>query len=502
VIGLEGFWLEFGWLMAALLIGVALGSLTGLIPGFHVNNVALILLAVSPAILATGIPLSAVAGIIVSTGVVHTFLNYIPSALIGAPDGDTALSLLPGHRMLLSGNAPKGVAYSARGSQLGLFLSLPLIIVARIAFGPELGLYDMLRGSLPIILLVISSLLLATETTRLDFPKWVRKVTGGRLGKDSRFAGFIAATAFFLLAGLYGWGVFNLPASSPVGMPDASLLLPSLAGLFGIANLLDIYATTSELPPQKEEWALPPAGPMIVPCFLSSCAGAAMGVLPGMTAAQATVLVMGGRNVASKLQGKEGVGLDWETRRLSQLSDEELLALARAEAAGEGESPHQKQDLEVIALLSATNTAVTVMVLGFLYIIGRSRSGATLALKQMYPIDKWIELDPTADFIRLLAITIAAGLMAVPIMRHVGKGILKLHETIPLQSMVLGVIIFVIALVWLSTGWVGIGVLIIGTIMGLMPPRIGIRRSHGMGIILVPIMIYTFAQKFDAFGFL
>ena len=66
----------------------------------------------------------------------------------------------------------------------------------------------------------------------------------------------------------------------------------------------------------------------------------------------------------------------------------------------------------------------------------------------------------------------------------------------------LGVIIFVAALVWLTTGWVGIGVLIIGTIMGLMPPRIGIRRSHGMGIILVPIMIYTFAQKFDAFGFL
>ena len=178
-----------------------------------------------------------------------------------------------------------------------------------------------------------------------------------------------------------------------------------------------------------------------------------MGVLPGMTAAQATVLVMGGRNVAAKIQGKEGIGLDWETRQLTQLSDEELLALARAEAAGEGESPHQKQDLEVIALLSATNTAVTVMVLGFLYIIGRSRSGATLALKQMYPVDTWSGLHPTTDFIRLLALTIAAGL-------------------------------------------------IIGTILGLMPPRIGIRRSHAMGIIIVPIMIYTFAQKYDAFGFL
>ena len=47
-----------------------------------------------------------------------------------------------------------------------------------------------------------------------------------------------------------------------------------------------------------------------------------------------------------------------------------------------------------------------------------------------------------------------------------------------------------------------IGVLIVGTIIGLLPPRIGIRRSHGMGIILVPIMIYTFAQKFDSFGFI
>ena len=143
---LEAYFLDLGWLLFALFFGVAMGSLTGLIPGFHVNNVALILLALSPVFLSWGIPLSAVAAIIVSTGTVHTFLNYIPSALLGAPDGDTALSLLPGHRMLLSGNAPRGVAWSARGSQLGLFLSLPLIIVARIAFGDELGWYDYLRN--------------------------------------------------------------------------------------------------------------------------------------------------------------------------------------------------------------------------------------------------------------------------------------------------------------------------------------------------------------------
>ncbi len=64
-----------------------------------------------------------------------------------------------------------------------------------------------------------------------------------------------------------------------------------------------------------------------------------------------------------------------------------------------------------------------------------------------------------------------------------------------------GVISFVTLLVWLSNGWSIIGVLITGTVMGLMPPRIGIRRSHGMGIILVPIMIYTVASKVDSFGF-
>ena len=499
---LEAYFVDLGWLLFALFFGVSMGSLTGLIPGFHVNNVALILLALSPVFLSWGIPLSAVAAIIVSTGTVHTFLNYIPSALLGAPDGDTALSLLPGHRMLLSGNAPRGVAWSARGSQLGLFLSLPLIIVARIAFGDELGWYDYLRNIIFFLLLGISFLLLATETTRLDWPKWMRKLSMNKLATDSRFAGFLAATGFFLLSGFYGWAVFSLPARSPVGIPDASLLLPSLAGLFGIANLLDIYATTSHIPPQNEDWTLPPAKPLIVPCFWSGVAGASMGVLPGMTASQATVLVMGGRNVAAKVQGKEGYGMDWETRRLTEMTDEELLEIALSEAEGGVEGPQTKQDLEVIAILSAVNTAVTVMVLGFLYIIGRSRSGATLALKMMYPIDTWSSAEPTADFVRLIAITVAAGLMAMPIMRVVGKGMLRLHAAIPLQQMVMGVIIFVSALVWFTTGFIGIGVLIIGTILGLIPPRVGIRRSHGMGIIIVPIMIYTFSQAQDAFGFL
>ncbi len=559
-------WLaEYIWLMGAFFIGVFLGCMTGLIPGFHVNNVALIALSMSPLAIGLGIPLSAVAAIIVAMGCVHTFLNYIPSALLGAPDGDTALALLPGHRMLLAGYATQGVAYSARGSQLGMVLSVPLLLFARFLFGedPGLGLYAESREVLPWLLLMISSFLILTETTRLPWPEWMRKSMG--FSDDSRVAGILAATGFFLLSGFYGWAVFELPGNSPIGISgsSATMLMPGLAGLFGIANLIDIYVTTSEMPPQEENWELPPIKPLIIPCFLSSICASVMAILPGMTAAQATVVVMSARNFVGKLRDPDYIPADFEygpgqqshpamqamaarqnaeqaaaagppeldpfspptddspsdtasslhsdeggalslTGAPLSSEDEGMLASARTEAASPDldlEAQSMQQDLEVIAILSATNTAVTVMVLAFLYLVGRPRSGAALALNMMYPIDPWSAVEPPPDFIRLIAVTLGAGFIAVPIMMKVGKGMLKLHELIPLRSLVLSVIIFVSILVWLTTGWIGIGVLITGTTMGLMPPRIGIRRSHGMGIILVPIMIYTFAQELDSFGF-
>ena len=203
----------------------------------------------------------------------------------------------------------------------------------------------------------------------------------------------------------------------------------------------------------------------------------------------------------------ETIGGDHTELLEREEEDEEMLAKAleikeTSPDLDDLDAQTRQQDLEVIAVLSATNTAVTVMVLTFLYLVLRPRSGAALALNMMYPIDQWTGLEPPSDYIRLMAITIGAGLFAVPVMIRVGQGMLKLHELIPLRSMVMGVVGFVTLLVWLSTGWIGIGVLIVGTAMGLMPPRIGIRRSHGMGIILVPIMIYTFAQKLDGFGFI
>ena len=56
----------------------------------------------------------------------------------------------------------------------------------------------------------------------------------------------------------------------------------------------------------------------------------------------------------------------------------------------------------------------------------------------MYPIDTWSSAEPTADFVRPITVTVAAGLMAMPIMSRKGKGMLRLHAAIPLQQMVMG----------------------------------------------------------------
>ena len=108
-------------LIAFSMLGVLLGTITGLVPGFHPNNVAFILLAIAPMLLAelhfvgtfgTSATI-VVVSVILAASVAHTFLSFISAAFIGAPEGDTALCLLPAHRLLLEG---KGLSGILRGS--------------------------------------------------------------------------------------------------------------------------------------------------------------------------------------------------------------------------------------------------------------------------------------------------------------------------------------------------------------------------------------------------
>ena len=85
-------------LILSVLIGFALGVISGLIPDIHTNNFALILLALSPPLSDRGFSNIRIAAMILANSITHTFLNLIPAAYLGAPDAGTALAVLPGSR--------------------------------------------------------------------------------------------------------------------------------------------------------------------------------------------------------------------------------------------------------------------------------------------------------------------------------------------------------------------------------------------------------------------
>jgi putative membrane protein len=81
-------------LIISLFLGFLLGIISGLTPGIHVNNFALILVALSPLFLDMGFAPFYIAVIILANSVTQTFLDIIPSIFLGAPEADTALVVI------------------------------------------------------------------------------------------------------------------------------------------------------------------------------------------------------------------------------------------------------------------------------------------------------------------------------------------------------------------------------------------------------------------------
>jgi putative membrane protein len=78
--------------LAFLLGGVALGTASGLVPGLHANNFALLLAGFAPSVPAD--PLF-VGVAMLGAGVVHSFLDIVPALALGVPDAATAVAALP-----------------------------------------------------------------------------------------------------------------------------------------------------------------------------------------------------------------------------------------------------------------------------------------------------------------------------------------------------------------------------------------------------------------------
>lgn len=137
-----------------IFIGVALGILTGLIPGLHVNTISFLIVASQAALIVmisdilvsyqpgTMDLLAILSSMVMALLVTHTFLNFIPATYFGAPEGETALSVLPAHELMLDGKGFEAIKASALGSFGAAILSLLFILPARLLMGSPVNLYE------------------------------------------------------------------------------------------------------------------------------------------------------------------------------------------------------------------------------------------------------------------------------------------------------------------------------------------------------------------------
>lgn len=297
--------------------GVALGSVSGLVPGLHANAFALALAAAAPTL--PGPPTAVVAAIL-AAGVVHTFLDVIPGLVLGVPDAATAPASLPGHRLVLAGRGPEALRLSALGSLAALVVAVPLSVPLShlVAEGSNL-----LRTWLPVLLAAVVCLLVLSEPTR-----------------RARVAG----VGCFLLAAALGFVTLDLsPTGAVVPAGVASMLAPLFAGLFGAPVVLDAVDSAGPIPPQADGRVGLSPGAVLRSALSGVGGGVLVGYLPGVSAGVAAVLALGGRGGATP----------------------------NAEGATDG---------AYVVATSGANTATAVFALGSLAVVGTPRSGVTVAV--------------------------------------------------------------------------------------------------------------------------
>lgn len=394
----------FADIMIFMLLGMVFGTATGLIPGIHPNTVFVLMLSALSFFL-FGVPVFLIMVFVFSLAISNTFTDFIPSIIFGAPDPDAALSVLPGHRMLLMGRGYEALSLTVLGG-VGVasltLLTLPVILYL-VPF-----IYLSIKPVMHILLVVVVA--------------WMVLGEGG-------WSSFTALT-IFLLSGVFG--VVSLNA-----YPSGSMLFPAFTGLFAFSTLLMSYWTGGYLPKQDISGDI--GGEQRTGILAGWLAGWFSGMLPGVGAAQAGVLAA--RSVGARTR-------------------------------------------EFLSALGGINTSNILFTFVMFYVLGKTRSGAMWAMSQVSSsLSVW-------EMVVLVLVGFIACMLSGTTTLGLGRIMLSRLSNIPYRSLTAGVGLFLVIMVALLSGPIGLLAALTGTSIGLLAVLSGVRRSHLMGFLLLPTILY------------
>jgi len=330
----------------------------------------------------------------------HLLFQFLPSIFLSIPDDTVVASVLPGHRLALSGRGREAVTVCATSTLAAAGTSVMLLPVSLLVLPAA---YAVIEPHLALVLIAAALFLLLSE----------------REGKKAALAVFV-----FLLSGLLGIATLRGAINDP--------LFPAFSGLFAGSGILLSFTSRTRLPAQKSERAELDFLPYIASGVLF---GMLSDLLPGI-AAPAQIAVF-----ASALFATD------DARK--------FLSLVSSIAASHG----------VFAFASLIS-------------IGKARDGALAILNGIKPVT-------ASDLPALLGVfLLSAGISAFLLMRlsrHANR--LAQFDT---RALNLAVLAYLVCAVAITSGGEGLLLFATATAVGLLPPLFGIRRTHVMGLIIVP----------------
>ncbi len=534
------------------IVGTALGVITGLTPGIHVNLVAASFVALHAQLTALVSFLVGWAGptssdvllliccIIIANAVSHTFLDYIPSVFLGAPDADTALSVLPGHRMLLKGRGYEAVLLSAFGSLVALFFFLCLLFPARFLMGSPLHVYEKLSWSIPFILVTVVTMLIVSERTRMERCRPVLRCTsGGILDNEREFQrmqDLVGGETEFPLSDQLWKAV--VAKGTILRRKSQSVLLSTENGLVRVefefpcrlaeGDKAYIAAVVEPSPSYRQAlvtkiWALGVflASGLLGYVVLSSglfginwfpfpslvIDKSSVGLFPLFTGlfGFSTLILSLARNTGVPEQcveinegelfrghfssGLKGALAGCFAGWFPGISNATATVIAKMLDDREKKGDSER---DFIVAVSAVNTSSCFFTLLALFVLLRARSGVMNAMigalgDALVPWTE-IELVPLAMTTLLLSGVIAACIGFI-LTKKIGRRFALACSDLDYRKLVYSIILLLIAMVFLLSGLLRLVIALLATCLGMIPPLVGVKRVHLMGCLILPLII-------------
>jgi len=391
-------------LLLALAIGIIFGVVAGLMPGLHPNNTIPMILGMS--FLFGPLP---TAVILVTSGVSNSFVNFIPSILLGAPEESTVLGVLPGHRLLLEGRGYEAIKLCVVGSLGGIVFSILTLPLFVFVIPP---LYEMIRPHVHWLLIAVIGYMILNEK-----------------GNNKLLGLFV-----FLLSGFLGLVVLNNFADSA--------LFPLLTGLFGLPMLLMSIFQKTKLPEKFSYEEEKMNRKNLLSCIsIGSLGGIIAGLLPGLGATQSTMLTQ------QAFGKKEGGGREF-----------------------------------LISIGAITTCDIIYSILA-LWLISNPRSGIAVGVSKLLEVG----FKETLFFISF--IIISAGISTFLTLKMT-KISLKFLRKVNYQRLCLYTSIFLFVLTLIFSGIIGMLILVVSIAVGMIPNYLNIRRTYGMGCLIVPCILF------------